>query len=299
MESGLQNIDAQLRAEVEALKATHDSTKADQIVALEQYDAQVRGELIKLHEGHAAIHDRLGQHADDHSAAMESGLQNVDAQLRAEINALKATHDESKIGQIRAPEQFDAQVQNELKTLHQHHAATLGRLGRHADDNGAALARLDLVVQERMAALASGHSSKHNAAMRDLQTLDQQLEQQMAALGDSHDDILAKALSEHRELTAEELRELVSTHDDHKSGINSRFNEYQDALRKELERFGNEHQSTRDELLAGLGDLKSEYQKLLARLAIDHTAQHTTSTGRRRRRRWGHCQRSGEWGTQA
>ena len=98
MESGLQNIDAQLRAEIEALKATHDSIKADQIVALERYYAQVRGELIKLHEGHAAIHDRFGQHADDHSAAMESGLQYVDAQLRAEINALKATHDESKIG---------------------------------------------------------------------------------------------------------------------------------------------------------------------------------------------------------
>ena len=187
---------------------------------------------------------------------------------------IKATHDSTKADQIVAPEQFDAQVQNEPKTLHQHHAATLGRLGRHADDNGAALARLDLVVQERMAALASDHSSNHNAAMRDLQALDQQLKQQMAALGDSHDDILAKALSEHRELTAEELRELASTHDDHKSGIDSRFNEHQDALRKELERFGNEHQSTRDELLAGLGDLKSEYQKLLARLAIDHTDSH-------------------------
>ena len=74
---------------------------------------------------------------------------------------IKATHDSTKADQIVAPEQFDSQVQNEpTKTLHQHHAATLGRLGRHADDNGAALARLDLVVQERMAALAFGHSSK-------------------------------------------------------------------------------------------------------------------------------------------
>ena len=112
--SGLKNGDQQLREEIEALKATHDASKLGQIKQLEQYDAQVRSELNKLHEGHAAIHDHLGRQADEHSSAMESGLQNFDAQLRAKIEALKATHDSTKADQIVALEQYEARGADQI-----------------------------------------------------------------------------------------------------------------------------------------------------------------------------------------
>ena len=72
-------------------------------------DTQLRGELQRLDEGHQAFRTRLGDHSDEHGAALERGLQTVDAELRAEVARLKDTHDESKAGQIAALKQMDSQ----------------------------------------------------------------------------------------------------------------------------------------------------------------------------------------------
>ena len=45
MGAGVNDVDAQLRAEIARLKDTHDQSKAGQIAALEQMDSRVRGEL--------------------------------------------------------------------------------------------------------------------------------------------------------------------------------------------------------------------------------------------------------------
>ena len=79
--------------EIDRLKDTHDQSKAGQIAALEQMGSQARGELNRLHDRHQAIHDRFGQHAGQNASAIEAGLKDVDAELRAEIARLTDTHD--------------------------------------------------------------------------------------------------------------------------------------------------------------------------------------------------------------
>ena len=53
------------------LKDTHDQSKVGQSADLKQMDSHVCGELKTLHEGHAAIHIRLGEHSDEHVAALK------------------------------------------------------------------------------------------------------------------------------------------------------------------------------------------------------------------------------------
>ena len=57
-------------------------------------------------------------------------MKNGDQQLREEIEALKATHDASKLGQIKKLEQYDVQVRSELNKLHEGHVAIRDHLGR-------------------------------------------------------------------------------------------------------------------------------------------------------------------------
>lgn len=293
--TNLQEIEAQVKAQMEALAADHSSahqeTRDLMVQQLADFDRELRGEIASESAKHEAGRDDLLSAHDGHREALMSHLQELEGKMKTEMSTLsdghseahdslremldghrsdfEQAHDDHRGGFLSALEDMEMKLKDQIKSVEDKHDDNHSALRGILDDHDGhrtnmvgTLQDMESQVRAQMEALANDHSSAHQ------ETRDLMIQQ----LADFDKELRGEIASESAKHEAGR-DDLLSAHDGHREALMSHLGDLESKLRVEMGSMSDEHNSKLGGLLESHDEHKSGILASLANMeaALDAT----------------------------